>query len=116
MDDAIRAFVTYLDIERGASPETIRSYHSDLRQFMTFLKSMNVESLTPDSVDSVTIRGYLKWLDEMNEKKSSLARKLATLKSFYRFLTHEGWMNTNPAAPHSLSSSRTTLAKSADQR
>ena len=101
MDDAIRAFVRYLDIERGASPTTIRSYHSDLRQFMTFLKSVNPDpqtSHTPASVDIVTIRSYLKWLDEKNEKKSSLARKLATLKSFYRYLTHEGWTNTNPAA------------------
>ena len=101
MDDAIRAFVRYLDIERGASPATIRSYQSDLRQFMTFLKSLNDNSQTSHtlaSVDVVTIRSYLKWLDEKNEKKSSLARKLATLKSFYRYLTHEGWTSTNPAA------------------
>ncbi|MCA9471237.1 MAG: tyrosine recombinase XerC [Nitrospirales bacterium] len=101
MDEAIRAFITYLDVERGASPETIRNYRSDLRQFVTFLQSIHAESQpcpTPTSVESVTIRGFLKWLDDKHEKKSSLARKLATLKSFYRFLTHEGWIDTNPAA------------------
>ena len=46
----------------------------------------------------MTIRRYLRWLDEKKEKKSSLARKLATLKSFYRFLTKEGWTEVNPAA------------------
>ena len=101
MDDAIRAFLTYLDLERGASPETIRSYHTDLRQFMMFCQSLpqfSSKSIEPASVDSLTIRGYLMWLDERGEKKSSLARKLATLKSFYKFLTKEGWTEINPAA------------------
>ena len=93
--------MTFLDIERGASRETIRSYHSDLRQFLTFLKNSSlppVAAPTLASVDVLTIRSYLRWLDEQHEKKSSLARKLSTLKSFFRFLTHEGWTETNPAA------------------
>ena len=101
MDDAIRAFVTFLDLERGASRETIRSYQSDLRQFVSFIKSFidpPFQPISPSSIDSLTIRRYLRWLDEKKEKKSSLARKLATLKSFYRFLTKEGWTEVNPAA------------------
>ena len=101
MDDAIRAFVTYLDLERGASRETIRSYQSDLRQFALFAQTgagSPSNQLTPSAIDSLTIRSYLRWLDEKKEKKSSLARKLATLKSFYRFLTKEGWTEANPAA------------------
>ncbi len=99
MDDSIRAFVTYLDIERGASQETIRSYQSDLQQFVKFLKthSSSDPSPTPKSVDALTIRGYLKWLDDKGEKKSSLARKLSTLKSFFRFLVHENRVEANPA-------------------
>jgi len=94
MDDAIRAFVTFLDLERGASRETIRSYQGDLRQFKTFCHSLpqfSSNSIEPASVDTLTIRGYLMWLDQKGEKKSSLARKLATLKSFHEFLTKEGW-------------------------
>ncbi len=101
MDDAIRAFVTYLDLERGASRETLRSYQTDLRQFMKFCHSLpqfSGLSIEPASVDMLTIRGYLMWLDQKGEKKSSLARKLATLKSFYKFLTKEGWTEVNPAA------------------
>ncbi|WP_447970339.1 tyrosine recombinase XerC [Nitrospira sp. M1] len=101
MDDAIRAFVTFLDVEQHASPETIRSYRSDLRQFASFVKTTSAHpeaTSVPASVDNLTIRNYLRWLDTKNEKKSTLARKLATLKSFYRFLTHEGWADINPAA------------------
>ena len=101
MDDAIRAFVTFLDLERGASRETIRSYRSDLRQFVSFIKTFTdpqSQPITPSTIDSLTIRRYLRWLDEKKEKKSSLARKLATLRSFYRFLTKEGWTEVNPAA------------------
>ncbi|UCE62799.1 MAG: tyrosine recombinase XerC [Nitrospirota bacterium] len=101
MDDAIRAFVTFLDLERGASHETIRSYQADLRQFKSFCHSLphySSSSIEPASVDTLTIRGYLMWLDQKGEKKSSLARKLATLKSFYKFLTKEGRTEVNPAA------------------
>ena len=101
MDDAIRAFMTFLDLERGASRETIRSYQSDLRQFVSFLKTFlgpQSNTLNPSAIDSMTIRSYLRWLDEKKEKKSTLARKLATLKSFYRFLTKEGLTEVNPAA------------------
>lgn len=101
MDDAIRAFVRFLDLERGASRETIRSYQSDLRQFIAFWKTLpqaHLNRFKPASVDSLTIRSYLRWLDEKGEKKSTLARKLATLKSLYNFLTKEGWTDVNPAA------------------
>ena len=101
MEDAIRAFVTFLEIERGASRETIRSYQSDLRQFCSFMRTFRpatAPALSRDDVDSLAIRSYLAWLDRKGEKKSSLARKLATLRSFYRFLTVEGRARQNPAA------------------
>ena len=101
MEDAIRAFVTFLEVERGASRETIRAYHSDLIQFVAFAKAVrpsHAEPLTPQTVDSLFIRGYLAKLDRDKEKKSTLARKLATLRSFYRFLLREGRVVANPAA------------------
>jgi integrase/recombinase XerC len=100
MEDAIRAFVTFLEVERGASRETIRAYHSDLRQFVTFVKAIrptHAEPFTPRTADSLLIRSYLARLDQDNEKKSTLARKLATLRSFYRFLLREGRVAANPA-------------------
>jgi integrase/recombinase XerC len=99
MEDAIRAFVTFLELEQGASGETIRGYHSDLKQFLAFLRDQRPESRTQsaDTVDPFLIRRYLASLDSKKEKKSSLARKLATLRSFYRFLIREGRVQANPA-------------------
>jgi integrase/recombinase XerC len=100
MENAIRAFVTFLEVEQGASRETIRGYRSDLKQFHAFARSSpqaGGTSLSPQHVDPYLIRGYLAWLDKRKEKKSSLARKLATLRSFYRFLIREGLATTSPA-------------------
>ena len=100
MEDAIRAFVTFLDLEQGASRETIRAYQSDLYQFLSFVKSLHPAEVSQNNVeeiDAFTIRGYLAWLDKKKEKKSSLARKLASLRSFYRFLGREGRSKINPA-------------------
>ena len=101
MEDAIRAFVTFLEVERGASRETIRGYRSDLRQFLSYagtLRPAAAPALTPQEVDPLTIRGYLAWLDRKKEKKASLARKLAALRSFFRFMAREGLAGENPAA------------------
>lgn len=101
MDDAIRAFITFLDLERGASRETIRSYESDLRQFLGFLQSRSdseMPRIQPQDVDPLMIRRFLVWLTEKQEKKSSIGRKLATLRSFFRFLVQEGRLPVNPAA------------------
>lgn len=100
MEDTIRAFVTFLELEQGASRETIRGYRSDLRQFFSFAtthQSAPEARLSPKDVDPYLIRGYLAWLDKKKEKKSSLARKLATLRSFYRFLVRDGLATTSPA-------------------
>lgn len=99
MDDAIRAFVTYLEVERGASRETIRAYRSDLYQFISFSKTRvgHTGISNPEEVDSFLIRDFLASLDRHQERKSSLARKLATLRSFFRFLVREGRLPTNPA-------------------
>jgi len=99
MEDAIRAFVSFLEVERNASRETIRSYHSDLRQLTRFLHRTESapRSIRADHVSTEDIRAYLHWLDRKGEKASSLARKLACLRSFYRFLVREGTAQKNPA-------------------
>ena len=99
MEDAIRAFLTHLDLERGASRETLRSYQSDLRQFVAFLRSGDGETVpVPGDIDPTMIRQFLIWLAEKQEKKTSQARKLACLKSFYKFLNLREMIATNPTA------------------
>jgi integrase/recombinase XerC len=97
MDDAIRAFLTFLKIQQGATPDTIRSYGADLRQFRTFLTQDPSGRSNAGRPDVTAIRAYLAWLSKAGNKQSSLARKLATLRSFYRFLIKEGRMSQNPA-------------------
>ncbi len=99
MDDAIRAFMRFLAVERHASPETIRNYQSDLTQLAGFL-TQTQQPPRPISVGEITtdsIRAYLHWLDRKGEKASSLSRKLACLRSFYRFHLREGTVEKNPA-------------------
>lgn len=99
MDDAIRAFMTFLELERHASHETIRNYASDLRQFQSFMmtESPGAHALDPATLKTESIRSYLHWLDRKREKSTSMARKLASLRSFYRYLQREGMVGLNPA-------------------
>jgi integrase/recombinase XerC len=96
MDDAIRAFMTFLEIQQDASVETVRSYRSDLRQFRSFLAERR-HGAEPQVLDASVIRDYLAWLAGAGDKSSSLARKLAALRSFYRFLIRTGRAQYNPA-------------------
>ncbi len=97
MEEAIRAFLNYLDVERGASRETIRGYQSDLRQFVAFLTMDMREAVSdPLRIDASLIRRFLVWLSGRKDKKSSQARKLATLRSFFRFLHQRGRVPHNP--------------------
>ena len=98
MEDAIKAFVMHLQVERHASHETIRNYRSDLHQLRRFLQPTKNEAvpIRIGEVTSDTIRSYLHGLDRQGEKASSLARKLACLRSFFRFLVREGQLQKNP--------------------
>jgi len=97
MEEAIRTFLNHLDVERGASRETIRGYQSDLRQFVAFLTTDTNEALPdPSRIDASRIRRFLVWLSGRKDKKSSQARKLATLRSFFKFLHQRGQVPHNP--------------------
>ena len=99
MEAAILTFLTYLDVERGASRETIRSYQSDLRQFVAFLKTVTGDVVPdPTRIDAALVRRFLVWLAGRKDKKSSQARKLATLRSLFKFLHRRGQVPSNPVA------------------
>jgi integrase/recombinase XerC len=86
-------------VERGASPETVRSYRSDLQQLASFLRHKEPPPglIVVDRITTEQLRSYLHSLDRKGEKASSLARKLACLRSFYRFLIRDGLSLQNPA-------------------
>ncbi|MCP9455680.1 MAG: tyrosine recombinase XerC [Nitrospira sp.] len=99
MEDQIRAFLRFLEGERNASAETVRNYSSDLRQLLAFLRKSGEggRPITAACITTDDVRRYLHWLDRNGEKASSLARKLASIRSFYRFLIGRGLVSANPA-------------------
>ena len=98
MEDEIRAFVKFLQVQQEASPETQRSYGADLRQFQAYVRGRSGTGMVVTrSLDASIMREYLAWLDTNGLKKSSLARKLATLRSFFDFLLQTGKVSSNPA-------------------
>jgi integrase/recombinase XerC len=99
MDDLINRYANYLRYERNASPHTIRNYESDLVQFRDYLRGGD-PAVTVDirTVDALRIRGFLALLYEREKKKASIARKLAAVRAFYKFLAREKVIEANPAA------------------
>ncbi|MBZ5535306.1 MAG: tyrosine recombinase XerC [Acidobacteriia bacterium] len=114
MDEWIQKFLDSLRFERNASPHTVRNYASDLAQFRDFLlqqeistKSTAGPSPNPDveksggpdvkSIDNLRIREFLGTLYQRENQKSSIARKTAAIRSFFRFVEREGGIEKNPA-------------------
>ena len=102
MKALIDRFLDHLRIERNASVHTLRSYAADLEQFRNFLlsKELYTDEKTGDvpveKIDHLAIRAYLSHLFR-DCKKSSLARKIAAQRSFFRYLVGEGILPQNPA-------------------
>jgi integrase/recombinase XerC len=94
---AAAAFLRHLEQERNASPRTVQAYGDDLSQFTTYLEGALGRTATPEEVDHLLIRGFLAELHRRGLAKSSSARKLAALRSFFRYLCREGRLTANPA-------------------
>ena len=99
MNELLTRYINYLRYERNASPHTIRNYESDLMQFRDYLTGGDVEAdVDVATIDTLRIRGFLALLFEREKKKASIARKLAAVRAFYKFLAKEGLLAANPAA------------------
>ena len=97
MKQHIDKFIEYLRFERNASPNTIREYHRDLRQFMVFLTPPGEKTMPLGQVDYRVIREFVGWSYDQKLKKSSVARKLAALRTFFKFCIRQGVVKQNPA-------------------
>lgn len=99
MQTAVSRFLQYLRVERNASELTIKSYREDLEALVEYLQDLRGEVPAPGSVGTVELRGYVAALHEAGYAKTTIARRLASLRSFFRFGQREGWTDTNPAKP-----------------
>jgi integrase/recombinase XerC len=97
LNQAILAFERYLEAERNASPHTIRAYVEDVRQFDRFMREELGREASPPDADHLLIRAFLARLHQSGIKKISSGRKLAALRTFFRFLCREGILAQNPA-------------------
>src|SRR5215472_2736121 len=97
MKQHIDKFIAYLRYERNASPNTIREYRRDITQFMQFLTPPGEKTMPLAHVDHRVIREFVGWSYDQKLEKSSVARKLAALRTFFKFCVRESWVKQNPA-------------------
>src|SRR5271154_418811 len=97
MKQIIDKFIEYLQYERNASPDTIREYRRDTRQFAAFLTPPGEKTLALDEVDHRIVREYVSSLYDQELERSSVARRLASLRTFFKFCVREKITRQNPA-------------------
>ena len=98
LEEYLSQFLQHLRYERNVSPHTLRNYSSDLEQFFAYLSQINKNSEIPvNEIDRLTIREWMASLHASDKRKTSIARKLASLRTFFQFLVREGVLETNPA-------------------
>src|SRR6266478_5871190 len=97
MKQAITKFLTYLHSVKNSSPHTISNYGKDLHQFLAYLTPPESEPPTLASVDHKVIREFVGHLHDQGLEKSSIERKLASLRSYFKYCVREGMLKDNPA-------------------
>ncbi|MBF0484225.1 MAG: tyrosine recombinase XerC [Candidatus Omnitrophica bacterium] len=93
MNRYIDKFINYFEVEKNYSKHTVLNYRIDLEDFFKFIGEISIEA-----VDYLLLRKYLAHLRTHEYKSRSLARKLSSLRSFYKFLERENLVKNNPAA------------------
>jgi integrase/recombinase XerC len=106
MQEVFNSYINFLEAERNVSPYTVRNYTNDLMEFFGFVSESGIDTLK--KVDKQTLRAYLARLMEQKYAKSSIARKLSAIRSFYRYLMREEMISASPAA--------TTVSPKLDKR
>jgi integrase/recombinase XerC len=100
MRDAIDRFLQYLRVERNASPYTLKSYGEDLSALADYLaEASGGNEPLPGNITVLDLRGYVAAMHQAGYAKTTIARRLASLRSFFRFGQREEWIKTNPAKP-----------------
>ena len=91
-DGYIKSFVAYLSVEKNFSDHTVRAYKSDVMDFFIWCNY-----LKPDKVTYNNLKEYLYFIQKFNYKKTTVARKIASLRTFFKYLHKTQYLSANPA-------------------
>jgi len=97
MNSAVNQFLRHLRLERNASELTIKSYGEDFASLHDYLEDRIGGIDDPQQITIPILRGYISYLHECQYARTTIARRLASLRSFFRFLKREGITTSNPA-------------------
>ncbi len=99
MEEALAEFLRHLALEKNASAHTVKSYREDLTQALGFFRTRAGGHTPPaNQVTTRLLRAYIAFLHEQGYARSTVARRLASMRSWCRFLCRQGTLATNPAA------------------
>jgi len=101
MNEEIKIFLTYIESERGLSEHTVRNYCSDILQFQSFFEDLR-KNKSVSEITASDVREFLSSVMKKGDRRTSMARKLSALRSFFNFLHKEGIIEKNPAAELSI--------------
>jgi integrase/recombinase XerC len=97
MYGAIDGFLRYLKIERNASELTLKSYGEDFGSLLDYFRDRVGEVVEPGQIHIGQLRGYITYLIDCEYARTTIARRLASLRSFFRYCQREGLVTSNPA-------------------
>jgi integrase/recombinase XerC len=98
MEQALAEYLRHLGLEKNASAHTVKSYREDLTQALEYFRSkLGTNAPQPPQLTARLLRGYLAWLHEQGYSKATVARRVAAVRSWCRFLCRQGTLTTNPA-------------------
>ncbi len=98
MEKALAEYLRHLSLEKNASAYTVKSYREDLGQALEFFREKaGIKPAQPSQITTRHVRGYLAWLHEQQYSKATIARRIAAVRSWFRFLCRQGVVEGNPA-------------------
>ncbi|MFB3105540.1 MAG: site-specific integrase, partial [Pseudomonadales bacterium] len=99
MQNTITRFLQYLEVERDASQLTVKSYREDLAALADYLVDVFQHEPLVQEISTLDLRGYVSAVNKAGYAKSTVARRMASMRSFFRFAQREGLIDHNPAKP-----------------
>src|SRR6185369_9354512 len=98
MQQSMAEFLRHLALEKNASPHTVKSYREDLTQAVEFFRTrLAAENPVPTRLNQRVLRAYAAWLHDQGYAKTTVARRIAAVRSWCRFLCRQGVLTANPA-------------------